>query len=69
MLIAKTTYVDTKLMKLVLNCAKFKPNAALDNTKAKVDTKLTELVLNHAKSMLNQTIGNAKVKYILKLAI
>jgi hypothetical protein len=42
--------VDTKLMKIVLNCTKFEPNEAIDNTKAIVDNKLIELVLKCAKS-------------------
>jgi hypothetical protein len=44
MLIAKMAKVDTELMKLVLNCAKFELNEDIGNTKAKVDTKLIELV-------------------------
>jgi hypothetical protein len=69
MLIAKMTKIDTKLMKLVVNCAKVKINEALSNTNAKVDTKLTESVLNCAKSKINQTIGDAKITLILKLTI
>jgi hypothetical protein len=42
MLIAKLMEVDTKLMKIVLYCTKFKLNEAIDKTKAKVDTKLME---------------------------
>ncbi len=56
-------------MKIVLYCAKFKLNEAIDNTKAKVDTKLMELVLNCTKSKLNQatcklfaTVGNLELK-------
>jgi hypothetical protein len=55
--IAEKTKVDTKLMKLVLNWAKFELHAALGNTKARVDTKLTELVLYCANSKLNQTLA------------
>ncbi len=51
----------------MLNCAQFKLNEAIGNTKAKVDTKLVELVLNCAKSKLNQAIGNAKAKLDTKL--
>ncbi len=49
----KTTKVDTKLMKIVLYCTKFKLNEAIGNTKAKVDSQLIELVLKCAKSKLN----------------
>jgi hypothetical protein len=62
MLIAKTTIADSKLMKLVLNCAKFELNEAINNTKVKVDTKLIELVLNCTESMLNQAINNINTK-------
>ncbi len=37
--IAKITEEDTKLIKLVLHCAKFKLNAAIVNNKAKLNTK------------------------------
>jgi hypothetical protein len=59
MLITKATKVDTKLMKLVLNCAKVEVNEAVGNTKEKIDTKLMKLVLNCAKSKPNQAIGKA----------
>ncbi len=50
-LIARTIKLDTKLMKIVLSCTKFKLNEAIENnTKAKVDTKLIEDVLKCAKS-------------------
>ncbi len=66
-LIAKTTKVDTKLMRIVLYCTKFKLNEAIGNTKAKLDTKLTVLVLKYAKSKLNLAMGNAKAKLDTKL--
>jgi hypothetical protein len=65
----KMTKVDTKMIKLVLNCAEFKLNEAIGNTKAKVDTKLIELVLNCSKGMLNQVIGNATAKLDTKLKL
>jgi hypothetical protein len=67
MLIAKSTKVDTKLMKIMLNCTKFKLNEAIDNTKAKIGTKLKELVQECAKSKLNLAIGNTKAKVDAKL--
>ncbi len=62
MLIAKMKKVDTKLMKIVLNCIKFKLNEAKDDTKAKVDIKLMELVLKCTKSKLNQAISKLITK-------
>ncbi len=67
MLIEKTMKVDTKLMKLALNCAEFKLIEAIGNTKAKIDAKLVELVLNYTKSKLNQAIVNAKAKLETKM--
>jgi hypothetical protein len=46
----------------VLNCAKFKLNEAIDNTKAKVDTKLMKVVLKHTKSKLHQAISKSFAK-------
>jgi hypothetical protein len=49
-------------MKIVLYCAKFMLNEAIDNTKAKVDTKLMELVLKCTKSKLNQAVSKSVAK-------
>ncbi len=37
------TKVDTKLMKTVLFCTRFKQNEAIGNTKAKLNTKLIKI--------------------------
>jgi hypothetical protein len=54
--------VDTKLMKTVLNCTRFKLNEAIDITKAEVNTKLMELVLKFTKCKLNQAISKLITK-------
>jgi hypothetical protein len=66
-LVMKMMKVDSKLMKVVLNCAKFELNADIGNTKAKVDSKQIELRLNYDKSKPNQAIGDAKAKLDTKL--
>jgi hypothetical protein len=39
----EATKVDTKLMKIVLFCTKFKLNEAIGNTKTRVNTKLIKI--------------------------
>ncbi len=54
--------VDTKMVKILLICTKFKLNEPIDNAKVKVNTKLIELVLKCAKSRLNLAIVGGPVQ-------
>jgi hypothetical protein len=49
-------------MKIVLYCAKFKLNGAIDDTQMKVDTKLMELVLKCANGKLNHSVIKVATK-------
>jgi hypothetical protein len=62
-------------MKIVLYCAKFNLNEAIDDTQMKVDTKLIELVLKCTKSKLDHAIikvatkaGNLELKIDMQYA-